>query len=127
MSIRIYTEKDGTASSFWPTNDTKWVHLVFVVPSGTSPDWKVYVDGDDVSDESNVTEDSPTRGWRTWPTNQTNLNSHSHWFYIFGIAATSAKSQPGSIGLVRIYNGKALSSSEVEQNYNAEKSNFGHT
>ena len=32
----------------------------------------------------------------------------------------------GDIAIVRIYNGRALSASEVTQNYNAEKARYGY-
>ena len=55
-------------------------------------------------------------------------NSNDNQLHIGGVGTPSFFPFPfiGDISIVRIYNGKALSSTEVTQNYNAEKARYGY-
>jgi hypothetical protein len=87
--------------------DGNWYHVA-VTHDGTS--FKIYVNGT-LSNSRTSTWTGTTR----WPTNGFNLgrdnNNNNYYFY-------------GSIGTFKLYN-KALTATEVVQNYNATKGRFG--
>jgi hypothetical protein len=83
--------------------DTNWHHYVVTKgASGTGDDWKIYIDGSDVSvaDTSNV-PDSTTDA------------------YTFGHDAYSGAGSNGALDEVAIYKGTTLSSTRVLAHYNA--------
>lgn len=101
-----------TATSYSPTtffNIDTWHHLVITVQQGTPQDTlKIYRNGTEIF-TSNVSY------------NPTYAFSH----YSLGIYGSNVEWGRFFYGIVRRYN-RALSLSEITQNYNAEKSRFGY-
>ena len=97
------------ANSITPLNDGKWHHIIGVIQEGVSA--TLYVDG--VSKQTRTTLDG------TW--NKTGSGS-----FMIGGRADGANYLTGSVASVRVYN-RALSATEVLQNYNALKGRFGLT
>ena len=84
-----------------------WKHLV-ITKQGSSV--KIYANGTSVLSETNA------------PLDVTPITPNSH------IAASShntAEVWPGNISTYRVYNGKALTPTEILQNYNATKGRYG--
>ena len=106
MTPRLFTNTPGTPASGAGWSD--WLHIVMVRESGTgSNNWKVYV--------NNTLEEQYTRHM-----NFTALQ-YGRLLYAWTAAAVQQR-----LGIYRAYKGKALTSSEVTTNWNAQKSRFGH-
>ena len=100
-------------STTWP-NNSSWLHYV-VVSDVNSTTREIYKNGQFLNFLSNSNFNFVR-------------NSNNNQLQIGGASTVSAFPLPfiGDISIVRIYNGKALSSTEITQNYNAEKSRYGY-
>ena len=85
---------------------SKWQHYVFVKDSTS---WTMYVDGSSLS--------SFTRSYLHFSNTSKKLLISGR----FGSFKASIR-----LGVMRFYQGKALTATEVEQNYDAERSRYGH-
>ena len=100
----------------WSGNTT-WIHYV-VTSDASSETRKIYINN---SLHATLT-DSTFEGV---------INESTYDLRIGGMSSTysnwhTAYPFEGDIAIVRIYNGRALSASEVTQNYNAEKARYGY-
>jgi len=122
-SISFYNAGTGTTDlSFAYTNgssflqDTNWHHTLFVLNTG---DYRIYVDGSEVTVNPSFRNGTSAT---TFPSDLFGYGSTPSVTFAVG------SSQPSygnlNIALSRIYN-RALTTSEVLQNYNATKSRFG--
>ena len=103
-------------STTWQ-NNSSWLHYVLtsdVNVGSTSGTRRIYKNGQSLSFLSNSNFDFV----RNAANNQLHIGGNSN--------VGSAFPFLGDISIVRIYNGKALSSTEVTQNYNAEKARYGY-
>tara|TARA_B100000212_G_scaffold5336_1_gene3963 strand:- start:31 stop:843 length:813 start_codon:yes stop_codon:yes gene_type:complete len=100
-------------STTWP-NNSSWLHYV-VTSDVSSTTRRIYKNGQFLSSLNN----SNFNFVRNRNNNQLHIGGAS-------TAAFFALPFLGDISIVRIYNGKALTSDEVEQNYDAEKSRYGY-
>jgi len=100
-------------STTWP-NNSSWLHYV-VTSDVSSTTRRIYKNGQFLSYLS-ASDYNFVR------------NAANNQLHIGGTSTVSSFSYPflGDISIVRIYNGKALSSTEVTQNYNAEKARYGY-
>ena len=100
-------------STTWP-NNTSWLHYV-VTSDVSSTTRRIYKNGQFLSSLSNSNFNYIR-------------NSNDNQLHIGGASTAAFLPFPflGDISIVRIYNGKALSSTEVTQNYNAEKARYGY-
>jgi hypothetical protein len=89
-----------------PTNT--WVHLAFTVKTN---EIKVYKDG----------QLSATDNVGTW-----NPTYTSRWL-VYGARASNSEFQRMYVAIARYYPDVYLSASDIQRNYNAEKTRFGHS
>ena len=94
-----------------------WVHHVAVTTNtGSSVQVKTYKNNTLIGTE-NVTVSN-------WQPAETSVSSPSNNVNIGG--GNGSYPYKGDIAIIRIYKGKALTSSEITTNWNAEKARFGH-
>ena len=98
----------GITSSTTTAQWTNWNHLVISRANGNTNGTTVYL-----NNESKGTT-----------TISSDLETAYHTSVAVGISSTEI---PQKIGVFRFYKGKALSSTEVTQNWTAQKTRFGHT
>ncbi len=106
------THPDGTGS-FTPTvtwSTDVWYHIVYV--HADDGEGYLYRDGVLVGQETDG---------QTGAIEGTQAKKQRFMAHFYG-----TKCVPGSLAVARIYKGSALSAAEVEQNYDAQKSRFGH-
>ena len=90
---------------------SSWTHVIVSHDTNTS-NVKIYINGTEELDA----------------TDSTNWSSYfSGNDYILRIGKMSGTHTVGDISIVRIYKGKALTASEVDDNYNAEKARYGYS
>ena len=121
IQLRTYynARPDNSVAYFYGTNfisttwqnNSSWLHYV-VTSDVSSTTRRIYKNGQFLSSLS----DSNFNFVRNAANNQLHIGGNSN--------AGSAFPFLGDISIVRIYNGKALSSDEVTQNYNAEKARY---
>jgi hypothetical protein len=122
-SISFYNQGTGTTDlSFAYTNghsflqDTNWHHTLFVLNTN---DYRIYVDG------SQVTVNPSFRNGTSSTTFPSNLFGYGTTPSVaLGVGSSQPNYSNTNIATTRIYN-RALTASEVLQNYNATKSRFG--
>ena len=109
-NVTLTTSLNPTAGS--------WYYL-FVVNDRSENELKFYINGtlDTTHSDSNYGS-----------LNVGNFSDATSTYNVFNVGRNRGQSQyfDGSIGQVHVYKGKALSASEVLQNYNATKSTYGH-
>ena len=86
---------------------SNWNHLVYSRNSSSTNDTKVYVNNS--LDET-----------------QTDSKDYDELRYLYFFPYSNVLRNPLKYGIFRFYRGKALTSSEVTTNWNAQKSRFGH-
>ena len=101
-----YFTSDGSMPT-WSTGNNGWNHIVFTREGTGSNQFKVYVNSEY---KSAVTD----------TTNYTNSSTEAS----IGRRYSNAEFFDGKISVFKIYKGKALSASEVLQNYNALKKRY---
>ena len=101
-----YFTSDGSMPT-WSTGNNGWNHIVFTREGTGSNQFKAYVNG---QYKSAVTD----------TTNYTNSSSEAS----IGRRYSNAEFFDGKISVFKIYKGKALSATEVLQNYNALKERY---
>ena len=117
--IIIFNPSTGTgdSSSFNTGANTystsAWQHLVFTHDASTGT-VKVY------RNSSLIKTNTDTTKWSSYPNN----NSDTYFLTVGRGGYQNGTSFDGNISIVRIYKGKALTASEVTQNYNAEKGRY---
>jgi len=84
-----------------------WLHIVFSRESGSSDNVKLYCNN-------------------SLETTETNTNNWDYNSYVKVLEVENSIDPPRRHGIFRFYKGKALTSSEVTTNWNAQKSRFGH-
>jgi len=104
--------KTGTNGNFGDWNDSTWRHYVFTRSTTVNPYTEHYMNGVKLT---NVTRD----GDQT-----TQFGNGAGYKLYLGQIGFGALYYPGYQAIVRIYN-KSLSSAEVTQNFNAQRSRFG--
>ena len=104
-------------SSLSPSTGT-W-YYIFVVNDRSENELKLYVNGSLNTTSSNSAYGSVSVG---------NYSNTTSIYNIFNIGRNRNQDSffDGSVGQVHVYKGKALTASEVLQNYNASKSRYGY-
>ena len=105
----FYTDNYISQNSW--TSNTSWIHHV-ITSDASGPTRSVYKNGTSL-------------GSATSSNYSYVRNSSDNDLYIGGSGVYTFPFN-GDISIVRIYKGKALSSTEVTQNYNAEKARYGY-
>ena len=101
-----YFASDGSMPT-WSTGNNGWNHIVFTREGTGSNQFKAYVNGQ----------------YKSAVTDTTNYNNSSSEASI-GRRYSNAEFFDGKISVFKIYKGKALSATEVLQNYNALKERY---
>jgi len=114
-----YTESTGSMSQSTSNDITSgdWFYSVFTKSGNSTQYRKFYYNSQWVSTHFTTLH----TGWQPKGTSV----SSDYNLHIAG--ADSSKRFTGEIAIIRIYKGKALTSSEITQHYNAEKARFGHS
>jgi hypothetical protein len=102
-----YFQNDGSMPT-WSTGNNGWNHIVFSREGTGSNQFKAYVNGEY---KSAVTD----------TTNYTNSSSEAS----IGRRYSNSEFFDGKMSVFKIYKGKALTASEVQQNFNATRSRYG--
>jgi hypothetical protein len=112
-TLQVYASTAGTFSDTGyviPLNE--WINIVFTYSgTGLSDSQTVYINGTNIF--------SSAAGSGALPTGRVRGG-----FFAIGLYTTNSSYWGGRISQVQVY-GRALSASEVTQNYNAQKSRFG--
>ena len=106
---------DYISSSNTAVSTNTWQHIV-ASHDTSAGELRIYVDGT----WNNLYFNVDTANWSSYHNNATDS-------YILRVGyGNSGYIMNGDISIVRFYKGKALSSTEVTQNYNAEKARYGY-
>ena len=106
---------DYIVSTTTAISTNTWQHIV-ASHDTSAGQLKIYVDGT----WNNTSNSIDTTNWSSYHNNATDS-------YILRVGyGSSGYIMNGDISIVRFYKGKALTSTEVTQNYNAEKSRYGY-